>query len=124
VQVDADVRAAVSASHLRDLPAQVLDELLTGAVRVRIPAGSVTHWEGEHAPHLELVVLQERGSRPELVAAVTQQELADAVGSVREVVVRVLRDLRQDGIVRTQRDRIVLLDPARLIQEQGWNPGS
>ena len=54
--MDADVRAAVSASHLRDLPAPVLDELLTGAVRVRIPAGSVTHWEGEHAPHLELVV--------------------------------------------------------------------
>src|SRR4029450_13531283 len=27
-----------------------------GAGRVRIPAGSVTHWEGEHAPFLELVI--------------------------------------------------------------------
>ena len=27
-----------------------------GADRVRIPAGSVTHWEGEHAPFLELVI--------------------------------------------------------------------
>jgi biotin operon repressor len=55
---------------------------------------------------------------------ISQQELANAVGTVREVVVRVLRDLRQDGVVRTERDRIVLLEPARLIQEQGWNQGS
>jgi CRP/FNR family transcriptional regulator, cyclic AMP receptor protein len=40
------------------------------------------------------------------------------------VVVRVLRELRTDGVVRTERDRIVLLDPDRLIQEQGGNPGS
>ena len=60
----------------------------------------------------------------ELVARVSQQELADAVGTVREVVVRVLRELRQDRVVRTERDRIVLLEPARLIQEQAWNQGS
>jgi CRP/FNR family transcriptional regulator, cyclic AMP receptor protein len=54
----------------------------------------------------------------------SQQELADAVGTVREVVVRVLRELRQEGVVRTERDRMVIIDPARLIQEQGWNPGS
>jgi len=65
-----------------------------------------------------------RGSGRGLVVQVRQQELASAVGTVREVVVRVLRDLRQDGLVRTERDRIVLLKPARLIQEQGWNPGS
>jgi CRP/FNR family transcriptional regulator len=46
-------------------------------------------------------------------------ELADAVGTVREVVVRVLRELRQEGVVRTERDRMVLIDPARLIDEQG-----
>ncbi|HEX5878773.1 MAG TPA: helix-turn-helix domain-containing protein [Actinomycetota bacterium] len=60
----------------------------------------------------------------ELVVQVSQQELANAVGTVREVVVRVLRELRQDGVVRTERDRIVLLEPGRLIQEQGWNQGS
>jgi CRP/FNR family cyclic AMP-dependent transcriptional regulator len=46
------------------------------------------------------------------------------VGTVREVVVRVLRELRQEGVVRTERDRILLTDPARLIDEQGWNPSS
>ena len=51
----------------------------------------------------------------EIVVPVSQQELADAVGTVREVVVRVLRELRQDGVVRTERDHIVILDPARLV---------
>jgi len=46
------------------------------------------------------------------------------VGTVREVIVRVLRELRQGGVVRTERDRIVIIDPARLIAEQAWNPGS
>jgi CRP/FNR family cyclic AMP-dependent transcriptional regulator len=235
--MDADLRSAVSMSHLRQLPAEVLDDLLAGSARMMIPAGSVTHWEGEPEPHLELVVsgvvrvfvtapdgrtmtvrycrpgaligvmslfatefampattqalvdaevlrisatvarhmgtgdlqvaraflaeLSERALRfvyeipgsafatvrqrmvrhlldlasarvaedlppgevagQELVVRASQQELADAVGTVREVVVRVLRELRQDGLVRTERDRIVLLEPARLIAEQGWN---
>ena len=35
----------------------------------------------------------------ELVVKVSQRELAEAVGTAREVVVRVLRELRQDGVV-------------------------
>lgn len=238
--MDADLRSAVSTSHLRELPGEVLDALLVGSARMRISAGSVTHWEGEPDPHLELVVsgmvrvfvtapdgrtmtvrycrpgaligvlslfatgfampattqalvdaevlgisatvarvmgagdlrvaraflteLSERalsfvyeipgsafatvrqrvarhlldlasarvGEAPtsghragqKLIVQVSQQDLANAVGTVREVVVRVLRELRRDGLVRTERDRIVLLEPARLIQEQGWNQGS
>jgi CRP/FNR family transcriptional regulator, cyclic AMP receptor protein len=57
--------------------------------------------------------------RNELVVMQNQQELADAVGTVREVVVRVLRQLRQEGIVRTGRDRIVIVDPARLALQHG-----
>jgi CRP/FNR family transcriptional regulator len=48
---------------------------------------------------------------------VTQQELADAVGSVREVIARVLRDLRLAGIVATSMDRILILDPGQLHSE-------
>jgi CRP/FNR family transcriptional regulator, cyclic AMP receptor protein len=237
--VDARVRLALSRSNLRDLPGDVLDELLVGASRVRIPVGSVTHWEGEPAPFLELVIsgvvrvfvsapdgrtmtirycrpgaligvpslfatpyampaptqalvdaellrmsptvarhtaerdvrvatallgevservlsfvwefsgsafatvrqrvarhlldlaserlpepASEHRSGSELVVRVSQRELADAVGTAREVVVRVLRELRQEGIVWTGRDQIVIADPAQLIQEHGWNPGS
>lgn len=75
---------------------------------------------------LDLASEQVAGDRPgsELVAAVSQRELADAVGTVREVVVRVLRQLRESGTIRTERDRIVIRDADRLIQEQGWNSGS
>ena len=63
-------------------------------------------------------------SRSELTVNVSQRELAEAVGTAREVVVRVLRELRQDSVVRTGRDQIVIADPAQLIQEYGWNPSS
>lgn len=233
--MDEDVRSAVSKSHLRDLPPEVLQEILRDAVRTKIPAGSVTHREGEDAPHLELVIsgivrafvtapdgrtMTVRYCRPgallgamslfttafvmpgtvqalvdaellkmsprvasraaerdvrvaraflhelserawafiyeipgsafstvrqrvarhlldlaserepghqagqELVVPVSQKELADAAGTVREVVVRVLRELRREGVVRTQRDGIVIIDPSLLTLEQGWNSGS
>lgn len=52
-----------------------------------------------------------------MVARVSQQALADAVGCVREVVVRLLRELREEGLVRTGRDEIELLQPDRLHAE-------
>jgi CRP/FNR family transcriptional regulator len=52
-----------------------------------------------------------------LVARVSQQELADAVGSVREVVVRLLRELREEGLIRTGRDEIELIDADRLHED-------
>ena len=57
----------------------------------------------------------------ELAVRITQQELAAEVGTVREVVVRALRQLRDSGAVQTERDRIVLLDPAQLTEEVKWN---
>ncbi len=57
----------------------------------------------------------------ELVARVSQRELADAAGTVREVTVRVLRELRERGVVRTERDRIVITDLDGLVEAQGWN---
>ena len=47
-------------------------------------------------------------------ARVTQQALADGVGTVREVVARILRDFREEGIVDTTPGHIRILDPARL----------
>lgn len=53
-------------------------------------------------------------SSEELTATIRQRELADAVGTVREVVVRVLRELRVQGCVRTRRGSIVIVNPERL----------
>ena len=227
-----EVQDAVRASHLRDLPAEVVDQLLHGAIQSTIPAGKVAHLALEAGEYLELVIsgvirvfvtapdgrtmtirycrcgellgamslfsdgftepatkqalvdtqllrmtpaavrdlaqrdlrvanallvelserargfvneipgtafasVRQRVARQlldlasvnqdgiaedgELAIRITQQELADAVGTVREVVVRALRQLRDTGAVRTERDRIVLLDLAHLAEEVKWN---
>ncbi len=54
--MDPDVQDAVRASHFRDLPSDVLDELFVGSVRTRIAAGSVAHRALEDDQYLELVI--------------------------------------------------------------------
>jgi CRP/FNR family transcriptional regulator len=80
--------------------------------------GSVRQRVAAHL--LDLASAQQR-PQGRLVARVSQQELADAVGSVREVVARVLRDFRVDRLVVTSPDSIHILDPAGL-HDQCWNP--
>jgi CRP/FNR family cyclic AMP-dependent transcriptional regulator len=238
--LDSAGRAAIEASHLRSLPPEISAQFIADASRLRVPAGSVLHRQGDFSPHVEIVVFglvrvyvaapdgrtmtvrycrpgaligvvslfsspfslpatiqavtdtellalraslvrqaaerdarvaralldelservlsfiaeipsafqpvrqrvarhlldlaseSQRGS--ELRIAIGQQELADAVGTVREVVVRTLRELRLEGLVRTGREGIVILDPERLAAEAyggpagatvtgAWNPG-
>jgi CRP/FNR family transcriptional regulator, cyclic AMP receptor protein len=66
------------------------------------------------------------GAQRALKVAVSQRQLADSVGTVREVVVRVLRDLRDEGVISTHPDHIDILDPIRLSQKQGgtWVPAA
>lgn len=47
----------------------------------------------------------------------TQQDLADAIGSVREVVARAIDELRQDGLIERTKAAIQVLDPDRLEAE-------
>jgi CRP/FNR family cyclic AMP-dependent transcriptional regulator len=232
VMLDDDARTAIAASTLGSLPQEVIAELTDGATRLRIPARSTVHHEGEHSPHLDLVLaglirvqvsaadgrmmtvrycrsgallgvatLYAEVSRPfgiqalsdsqllslrpavvrgwadrdprvaralltetservmsfvaefsghafanvrqriarhlldlasdqrrsdELLAPISQQELAEGVGTAREVVVRVLRELREEGAVETGRGGIVIRDPERLsgIGSPSWNESS
>lgn len=48
------------------------------------------------------------------IVNITQQELADAVGSAREVIARVVRAFRTEALVRTRPGGIVLLVPEAL----------
>jgi CRP/FNR family transcriptional regulator, cyclic AMP receptor protein len=75
------------------------------------------------AAHLLDLASTQQHPRGRLVARVSQQELADAAGSVREVVARTLRDLRVAGIVATTADSVVILDAARLYAESGSSAG-
>jgi len=72
------------------------------------------------AAHLLELASSQPDPRGQLVANLSQQELADAVGSVREVVARVLRDFRLAGIVATSPDSVLILDAMKLHDET-WN---
>jgi CRP/FNR family transcriptional regulator len=56
-----------------------------------------------------------RGTR----VRVTQQAIANATGSVREVVARALRELRLQGVIATDQTGITILKVEALIAEAG-----
>jgi CRP/FNR family transcriptional regulator len=64
------------------------------------------------ARHLAAVAL--RGPDGRAVARISHQRLADAVGTVREVISRQLQALRADGVIETQTGRVILVDEGRL----------
>ncbi len=117
VSFDADVVIGLAERDLRVARA-LIDELSERVVTfaAEIPGSAFSTVRQRVARHLlDLASEQHQGDR--LIARVSQQALADAVGSVREVVVRVLRDLRSEGVIRTSRDGIEILLPDRLIVE-------
>ena len=98
--------AQESASRLTDL----LDEVSLLTFR------SVRHRLARHL----LDLASSNGS--ELTAFVTQQELADATGSVREVIARELKALEGEGWIRRERTGVVILDaagPRRIRSRNG-----
>lgn len=95
-----------------------------------IPGSAFATVRQRVARHL-LDLASERQHGTALVARISQQQLADAVGSVREVVVRALRELREAGIVETGPGGIRIVDPELLYSEvygvlpkDLWNQGS
>jgi CRP/FNR family transcriptional regulator len=47
-------------------------------------------------------------------AELTHQDLAERTGTVREIAGRALRRLAEEGLVRLERGRVIVLDPAGL----------
>ena len=107
--------ARVAWAMAEELNRRLYDTLQQTAINA---FGSVKQRVAAHL--LDLASAQQR-PQGGLVARVSQQELADAVGSVREVVARVLRELRLAGFVATGPDSVVILDAARLHGES-WSP--
>jgi len=60
-------------------------------------------------------LLVERGP----VIEATHQKLAEELGSVREIVSRLLRSFESRGWVRLERERITLLEPQSLAALSG-----
>jgi len=69
---------------------------------------------------LNLSIARSDGS---LVAPVTQQALADAVGTTRETVARALGELRAAGSIASVRGGVLLRDPERLGAETQLGSG-
>jgi CRP/FNR family transcriptional regulator len=106
--------ARVSWALAEELNRRLYESLHTTAVNA---FGSVRQ---RVAIHLLDLASTHRTPETQLVARVSQQELSDAVGSSREVVARVLRDLRSEGLVATGSETIHVLDPVGL-QAQCWS---
>jgi CRP/FNR family transcriptional regulator len=66
------------------------------------------------ARHLLDLAASRPGADGRLTVFVNQQDLANSVGTVREVVARVLAELRAERLVRTAPGRVEILDPVRL----------
>lgn len=105
---------------------QLLDRLYRVIVEVRSTTfGTVRTRVARHL--LDLAAEQQAdhpgrlgGGHPgELVAPVTQQQLADAVGSVRQVISRVLAELHDAGLVQPIRHGVIVLD-AEALRAEGW----
>jgi len=101
-------RPAVAMCMLAELSERAMSFL------AEIPSGAFTTVPERVARHLlDLATGTQRGRT--LIARVGHQELADAVGTVREMVVRALADFRRRGLVRTGRRKVVILDPEGLL---------
>jgi CRP-like cAMP-binding protein len=90
---------ATSLAYLTVETEQMLEDGLFLSVRARV------------ARHLLDLAVWRGGA---LVVAEGHREIADAIGSVREVVSRTLLRLRDEGLVERRESETVLLDPAGL----------
>jgi CRP/FNR family transcriptional regulator, cyclic AMP receptor protein len=70
----------------------------------------------------QLLLLATTGPGSRLVVVAAQQDLADAIGSVREVVTRNLHQLHEEGFLDVSRDEIAIRDPLRLAEIAGQRP--
>jgi PAS domain S-box-containing protein len=108
VETDPSVARVVLAElsrRLEDVYATVADSAF-GTVREKV------------ARHL-LALTDDARSGERRIARDTQQELADGIGTMREVAARALRDLRREGIVATASGSIEILDAGRLAASLG-----
>jgi CRP/FNR family transcriptional regulator, cyclic AMP receptor protein len=99
---DADLAAAVArylAGELRRVDAMLADMALH-TVRARLARFLLTHAESNPAHHRW-----------------TQAMIAANIGTVRDVVGRLLREMRQEGIIRRERGRLVIVDREALERE-------
>ncbi|HMV43101.1 MAG TPA: Crp/Fnr family transcriptional regulator [Leptospiraceae bacterium] len=64
-----------------------------------------------------LSISKSNSIKPYLSIGISQQDLADASGSVREVIVRELRHFKKQGFIQSKGKQIEILNPKALLEE-------
>jgi len=103
----ADTAVALALAEELTVTAHALWQEIAAAAFATVPQRVARHL-------LEIAARDQDTDSGTLVAQVSQQELADLAGSVREVVARALRELRDNAIVSVNRSGITVLDPTAL----------
>ena len=108
----ADTRVALSLAAELTATAHALWQEIAATAFATVPQRVARHL-------LEIAARDQGTDGRTLVAKVSQQELADLAGSVREVVARALRELRDDNVVSVSRGGIAVLD-ANALASRAW----
>jgi CRP/FNR family transcriptional regulator len=97
-----------------ELPWLIAEHIATWASNAlrTLAASSFEPMVARVAHHLREVALRAPDGRA--IAHISHQRLADAVGTVREVISRQLRTLKADGVIDTQPGRVIVVDEERL----------
>lgn len=98
---------------LRRHPAFAAAVIRVLAARLRHLTGLVEDLSFKHVTGRIAKILIGQASSPQ-PGRLTQQEMAAMAGTAREVVGRALKSLEQEGIIRVERGRIVIVDRQRL----------
>jgi CRP/FNR family transcriptional regulator len=115
--------AVVSVEHLRELSAghpelswAIARQVAGWACDVVLAVADLEHRPMTARVAAHLLELATPASDGEFVVHVSHQGLADAAGSVREVVTRALRQLRETGVVDTRHGTVIIVDSIRLAR--------
>ena len=105
-----------AATHDPELPWQIAEHIATWTAETLL---AIAETGGQPmnvrvARHLREIALREPNGRA--VAHTSHQRLADAVGTVREVVSRELNTLRRCGIIETSTGSVTVIDECRLAE--------
>lgn len=106
------LETAVLRERLRDDP-ELAMRLITGLLgRLRRTTGILkTFALGDVYERLALVLKELSAGSGESIEGLTQQDLADRIGSSRDMVNRIVRELEKGGYLQVARRRITLLKP-------------
>lgn len=101
-------------SFLADRPQVALRIINVLGGRLRDAQGRLRDLAGERVEQRIAGILLMLSSKIGLTLPFTRQELADMAGTTTETAIRVMSQLRERGIIRSSRGKVIILDKEKL----------